>query len=126
MSNSFRAFVACGLVMAFSVVATFGQSSHFDVNNMDTKASACTDFYQYANGGWIAKNEIPPAPITTSHRSPASPGVRLSAAAVISPSNSRVIFKTRSGSESELCTNPIIFGTRSDLLLKSRIRTRFP
>jgi putative endopeptidase len=47
--------------MAFSVVATFGQSSHFDVNNMDTKASACTDFYQYANGGWMAANPIPPA-----------------------------------------------------------------
>ena len=52
MSNSFKAFSACVLVMAFSVAATFGQSSHFDVKQMDTKASACTDFYQYANGGW--------------------------------------------------------------------------
>jgi len=61
MSNSFKAFVACSLVMAFSVAASFGQSSHYDVNNMDTKASACTDFYQYANGGWLAANPIPPA-----------------------------------------------------------------
>ena len=61
MSNSFKAFLACILVMAFSVLATFGQSSHYDVNNMDTKASACTDFYQYANGGWLAANPIPPA-----------------------------------------------------------------
>src|SRR6267378_8076824 len=61
MSNSIRAFVACGLVMAFSVAASFGQSSHYDVNNMDTKASACTDFYQYANGGWLAANPIPAA-----------------------------------------------------------------
>lgn len=61
MSNSFKAFVACTLVMAFSVLATFGQSSHYDVNQMDTKASACTDFYQYANGGWLAANPIPPA-----------------------------------------------------------------
>ncbi|HXM47681.1 MAG TPA: M13 family metallopeptidase N-terminal domain-containing protein, partial [Pyrinomonadaceae bacterium] len=61
MSNSIKAFVACGLVMALCVAASFGQSSHYDVNNMDTKASACTDFYQYANGGWLAANPIPPA-----------------------------------------------------------------
>src|SRR6266403_4658453 len=61
MSNSIKAFVACSLFMAFSVAATFGQASHYDVNNMDTKASACTDFYQYANGGWLAANPIPPA-----------------------------------------------------------------
>ena len=61
MSNSFKAFVVCILIMAFSVLATFGQSSHFDVNQMDTKAAACTDFYQYANGGWLAANPIPPA-----------------------------------------------------------------
>jgi putative endopeptidase len=61
MSNSFKAFVACALVMAFSVAATFGQASHFDVRNMDTKASACADFYQYANGGWLTANPIPAA-----------------------------------------------------------------
>src|SRR5258708_32536095 len=47
--------------MAFSVAANFGHSSHYDVNNMDTKASACPAFYQYANGGWLAANPIPPA-----------------------------------------------------------------
>jgi putative endopeptidase len=41
-------------------MATFGQS-HLDVANMDTKTSACTDFYQYANGGWLAANPIPAA-----------------------------------------------------------------
>jgi putative endopeptidase len=61
MSNSLRALSACVLVLAFSVAATFGQSSHFDVKQMDTTASACTDFYQYANGGWLAANPIPPA-----------------------------------------------------------------
>ncbi|HYB53113.1 MAG TPA: M13 family metallopeptidase [Thermoanaerobaculia bacterium] len=30
-----------------------------DTAGMDTSASACTDFYQYADGGWIAKNPIP-------------------------------------------------------------------
>src|SRR5262245_66408092 len=33
----------------------------FDVSNMDTSVSACTNFFQYANGGWVAKNEIPAA-----------------------------------------------------------------
>src|SRR6266850_7745010 len=61
MSNSVKALVACVLVMAFSVAASFGQASHFDVRNMDTKTSACADFYQYANGGWLSANPIPAA-----------------------------------------------------------------
>ena len=31
-----------------------------DLNAMDRSADACTDFYQYVCGGWIAKNPIPP------------------------------------------------------------------
>ena len=43
---------------AFSAVAQRG----FDPANMcTTTCKACDDFYQYANGGWIAKTEIPPA-----------------------------------------------------------------
>src|SRR5947207_8675763 len=56
-----KAIVSLSLVVAFSVTATFGQSSHYDVAGMDTKTSACADFYQYANGGWLAANPIPPA-----------------------------------------------------------------
>jgi predicted metalloendopeptidase len=44
--------------------AVFGQQKApggFDPANMSTTWQACDDFYQYANGGWIAKNEIPPA-----------------------------------------------------------------
>ncbi|MDE3180679.1 MAG: M13 family metallopeptidase, partial [Acidobacteriota bacterium] len=33
----------------------------FDLSNLDTKAKPCTNFYQYADGGWMAKNPIPPA-----------------------------------------------------------------
>ncbi|HUQ98441.1 MAG TPA: M13 family metallopeptidase [Gemmatimonadaceae bacterium] len=29
--------------------------------NINSSVAACTDFYEYANGGWIAKNPIPPA-----------------------------------------------------------------
>src|SRR5512143_470379 len=31
-----------------------------DPADMDTSASACQSFYQYANGGWLKKNPIPP------------------------------------------------------------------
>lgn len=32
----------------------------FSIDNMDKTADPCVDFYQYACGGWIAKNPIPP------------------------------------------------------------------
>jgi putative endopeptidase len=32
-----------------------------DTTDLDTTANACTDFNQYANGGWIKKNPIPAA-----------------------------------------------------------------
>lgn len=31
----------------------------FDISNMDTSVSACSNFFQYANGGWLTKNSIP-------------------------------------------------------------------
>src|SRR5437773_9524915 len=61
MNNSFKVFIATPLVMAFSFAAIFGQAAHFDIAGMDTKTSACADFYQYANGGWLAANPIPAA-----------------------------------------------------------------
>ena len=36
-------------------------ASGFDVSNLDRTANACQDFNRFANGGWITKNEIPPA-----------------------------------------------------------------
>src|SRR5437773_4650791 len=35
--------------------------SGFDFSGIDKSAFACTDFFQYANGGWITRNPIPPA-----------------------------------------------------------------
>src|SRR5438105_1359438 len=58
--RALKVFVSLSLVVAFSVTAISGQTAHFDVTGMDTKAAACADFYQYANGGWLAANPIPP------------------------------------------------------------------
>ncbi|HEV8630703.1 MAG TPA: M13 family metallopeptidase [Thermoanaerobaculia bacterium] len=33
--------------------------SGLDRRNLDTSVSPCTDFYQYANGGWMSRNPIP-------------------------------------------------------------------
>lgn len=38
-----------------------GNLPGFDVANMDTSVSACANFFQYANGGWTARNQIPAA-----------------------------------------------------------------
>ena len=55
-----RGIVSLLLVVAFSITS-IAQSAHFDVAGMDTKTAACADFYQYANGGWLAANPIPAA-----------------------------------------------------------------
>jgi predicted metalloendopeptidase len=56
-----KPFVSLLLAVTFGVTASVGQSSHFDIAGMDTKTSACADFYQYANGGWLTANPIPAA-----------------------------------------------------------------
>ena len=33
-----------------------------DLASMDKTADACVDFYQYACGGWMKRNPIPPGP----------------------------------------------------------------
>src|ERR1041384_2031230 len=57
----FKSILALALVVAFGATAIVGQSAHFDVAGMDTSTSACADFYQYANGGWLKANPIPAA-----------------------------------------------------------------
>ena len=59
-----RPLIALIAAVAFGFAAFAQQNAPrgFDPANMcTTTCKACEDFYQYANGGWIAKNEIPPA-----------------------------------------------------------------
>jgi putative endopeptidase len=37
------------------------QTTPLDPANMDRSVSACTDFYQFANGGWVKRNPVPAA-----------------------------------------------------------------
>jgi putative endopeptidase len=37
------------------------QSTPLDPGNLDRSVSACTDFYQFANGGWVTRNPVPAA-----------------------------------------------------------------
>jgi putative endopeptidase len=56
-----KSFIACALLVSIAVV-TFGQAAgSFDLANLDNSAPACKDFYQYATGGWLARNPIPAA-----------------------------------------------------------------
>jgi putative endopeptidase len=58
-----RAF-ALTLALATSAVAQNAvpmQTKPLDPANLDRSVSACTDFYQFANGGWLKRNPIPAA-----------------------------------------------------------------
>ncbi len=54
-------YVGVILLWLFLAVGAEAQTLRgFDPANMDTSASPCTDFYQYAVGGWIERTTIPP------------------------------------------------------------------
>jgi putative endopeptidase len=63
--KNWKFLTALTLLLALGVATIFGQagqSGHgYDLASLDKNTPACTDFYQYANGGWLAANPIPPA-----------------------------------------------------------------
>src|SRR5260370_40458838 len=62
MKHSYMTLVAVALLLVFGMATIFGQTGHgYHLASLDKNASACTDFYQYANGGWLAANPIPAA-----------------------------------------------------------------
>lgn len=51
-------------ILALAGVATAQQAAKpkpFDAANLDTTCAPCKDFFQFANGGWIKNNPVPPA-----------------------------------------------------------------
>jgi putative endopeptidase len=63
--KSFKFWFSMVLLLAFGLcsAAPAGPSaeSAFDLGNLDKSVAACTDFYNYADGGWMARNPIPAA-----------------------------------------------------------------
>ena len=64
-TNRFAIFAALALVASATIAADKTTApkttSSFDKTDLDVNVSACADFNQYANGGWLKKNPIPPA-----------------------------------------------------------------
>ena len=63
-----------------------------DLNAMDATAQACTDFYQYADGGWLEQNPIPRRPAALGHvrrAAPAQPWTTCARSSSGSPPTSR-------------------------------------
>jgi putative endopeptidase len=48
-------------ILGFAAIAQTGGNKGFNTANLDTTCKACDNFYQYANGGWLKNNPIPPA-----------------------------------------------------------------
>jgi putative endopeptidase len=62
MEHHMKSLTATLLLLTFTFAAAFGQTNHgYDRASLDPNTAACTDFYQYANGGWMAANPIPGA-----------------------------------------------------------------
>src|SRR5919202_4336400 len=63
MNSLFKSAAVFVLALSFVVATTLGQTGGhgFDVAGLDPNTKPCQNFYQYANGGWLAKNPIPAA-----------------------------------------------------------------
>ena len=58
LKSSFRFMTALTVLLSF-FTAAIAQTSGFDTSRMDTSVNACNDFFEYANGAWLKKTQIP-------------------------------------------------------------------
>jgi putative endopeptidase len=62
INPSFAAIVlALGAALPLGAQGKYNQTVPLDPANLDRSANACTDFYQFANGGWLKSNPLPAA-----------------------------------------------------------------
>src|SRR4051812_39646063 len=59
-------FLGAAVLIAAAPLSAVAQSSlltipAFDTTNLNRKVRACDDFYEFANGGWLASHPIPAA-----------------------------------------------------------------
>src|ERR1039458_7044724 len=62
--SSWKVWLALLLLSLMSIIMVAGPlAPDHGVNtaNLDTTCAPCKDFNQFANGGWMAKNPVPPA-----------------------------------------------------------------
>ncbi len=59
MRTSFLRTVSAVFLTGAFALSSLGQIVGFDTSNLDREVSPCTDFYQYANGSWLERTEIP-------------------------------------------------------------------
>ena len=60
MRSTLKRYFVALFVFATLTSSALGQTA-FDISRMDRNADACEDFFQFANGTWVKKTEVPPS-----------------------------------------------------------------
>lgn len=60
MRSTLKRYFVALFVFATLTSSALGQTA-FDISRVDRNADACEDFFQFANGTWVKKTEVPPS-----------------------------------------------------------------